>query len=250
MSLNFTKYALLGSGKLAKHLKRYLGLLGLPTVFWSRSNDSNFNSLSIMDPHQRLIQTVQNVSHILVAVSDRSLAQFAQVGGPDKIRVHFSGTAAIEGMSSVHPLMTFGQNLENMDWYKSIPFITESGLALADLLPGFPNQQYCMDAKLRPLYHALCTLAGNSTFLLWQQVIAEFEHSLKLPRQILLPYLHQTVNNLQDQKNMTGPLSRGDWNTLKEHLQVLAQNKMLKDSYLNHLRLANESGLDIPKELL
>ncbi|NJM10367.1 MAG: DUF2520 domain-containing protein [Bdellovibrionaceae bacterium] len=112
---------------------------------------------------------------------------------------------------AAHPLMTFGAGLQAPEWYRAIPFVVDKGVDMVDILPGFPNGTFALAPEQRALYHALCTLAGNSTFFLWQKIAHEFRHSLGLPGDLLAPFLHQVVANaLQPEaaRMATGPVAR------------------------------------------
>ncbi len=66
-------------------------------------------------------------------------------------------------------------------------------------------------------------MAGNFPTLLWARVISEFEIRLGLPREVLRPYLRQTLENTLGSgvTALTGPLARGDRETVKRNLAAL-----------------------------
>ena len=66
-------------------------------------------------------------------------------------------------------------------------------------------------------------MAGNFPTLLWAKTIADFENRLGLPREILGPYLRQTLNNTLGSGStaLTGPLARGDRETARRNLAAL-----------------------------
>lgn len=252
MKQKFSQFALLGSGRVARHLQFYLKSLNLPVVLWSRNGDPRFNSFADLDPAARLQRALEESSHLLLAVSDRALPEFAELGGETRTRIHFSGAARLKGVFAAHPLMTFGDQLEDLDWYPLIPFVIDEGHTFNEVLPFLPNPHYALAPDQRPLYHALCSLAGNSTFLLWKQIGDEFENTLGLPRALLTPYLHQVVCNSSQysEKNFTGPVARGDWATVKAHLQSLAARPGLKRAYESYLDSAEDVGIAVPEEAL
>ncbi len=240
---DFKSYALLGSGRVARHLLFYLESLNLPVQTWARRND----------PPERLREAVEASSHILFAVKDDAVAELSRPFlSSGKTLVHFSGALQLEGVFAAHPLMTFGQQFEDLDWYPLIPFVLDFGTSLQQLLPGLPNRGWNLDPRHRPLYHALAALAGNSAFLLWNNIGDEFERTLKLPRGLLQPFLHQAVTNsaLGAVPNFTGPVARGDWETVKKHLAALSQRPDLLAAYRGYLQLARESGHSIPEALV
>lgn len=246
-------YALLGSGRLARHFSFYLNSLNLKPLQWSRNQDPFFNTRDELNNWERLRLTCQNASHILLAVSDDSIAplaeQVTQLAGVKRL-VHFSGARTIPGVASAHPLMTFGENVEDPDWYKTIPFAIDEGQKFSDLLPGLPNPHYTIPSGQRPFYHALCSLAGNSTFMLWRKIGEEMQR-LGLPRDLLQPFLHQVVMNssLSGEKNFTGPVARGDWNTVRGHLHSLREQPDLLAAYKGYLEMARQEGFAMPEDL-
>ncbi len=234
------RYALLGSGRLARHFNFYFQSLDLPIRQWSR--------------HEDLTAAVAGATHVLLAISDAAItsvaAQVRAVAQP-KVLVHFSGALEVHGVKSAHPLMTFGEQLETLEWYRSIPFLLEQGETFSELLPGLPNPHYEIPASAKSYYHALCSLAGNSSFLLWQRIGDRFENELGLPRDLLRPFLHQVVTNSSGsgEKNFTGPVARGDWDVVRGHLASLREKPDLLRAYDSYLQMAESSGIELPKDL-
>jgi 2-dehydropantoate 2-reductase len=252
-----TSYALLGSGRVARHFQFYLSQLGLPVHLWSRNGDSKFNTFSDPDPEVRLKQALANTSHILCAVRDEAIeplvSSIAKNEFANKIFIHFAGSLHIPRMYAAHPLMTFGPDLESLEWYKAVPFVIDEGAVLGEILPGLPNPSWSIQPEQRALYHALCSLAGNASFLLWQNIGEEFERSLGLPRQLLAPFLRQVVVNAAGNKPgaFTGPVARGDWQTIVAHLHALHQTRPeLQKAYHDYLILADGSGHPIPEGMI
>lgn len=245
-------YALLGSGRLARHLQFYFQSLNLPLTQWSRNGDPRFNTFTELDADRRLQQTVERATHVLLGVRDDALAELCRLLPADRVKVHFSGTAQIQGVHAAHPLMTFGDTLEAPVWYRRFPFVLDEGTKFHDVLPGLPNAHFLLPKGLRPLYHALCSLAGNSTFLLWKQIGDEFEKTLGLPRALLAPFLHQVVANSSrfSESNFTGPVARRDWSTVASHLAALTSNPELLEAYRGFLANAARAGHPVPKELV
>lgn len=249
---DFSSYALLGAGRLANHLSHYLRLLDLPVIRWSRNGDALANTYSDPDPDVRLHRVRQSASHLLLAVSDAGVAELAPRMPADRVVVHFSGALAVEGVACAHPLMTFGGPLMDLTWYQEIPFVLDRGSQFSDLLPGLPNPHHHLNPDQRPYYHALCSLAGNATYLLWRQIGAEFERELNLPRARLGPFLLQNVENAvrAGSIDVTGPAARADWQVVQSHLRSLARSPDLLMSYRQYLKSAASAGHAVPEELL
>jgi hypothetical protein len=251
---NFKSYALLGSGRVAKHFQFYLKSLNLPVQFWSRNGDPQFNSLKDLNPNTRLEKVIAQSSHLLFAVRDEALAELTRAAVTHgKTLVHFSGAVHLDGVFAAHPLMTFGPNLESPPWYRQIPFVHDAGVDFAEILPGVPNPSWPLSKERRALYHALCSLAGNSSFLLWQNIGNRFERELGLPRALLSPLLHQVVENAAQNQagGFTGPVARGDWQTVGQHLTALKNlHPDLLKVYHSYLALAQDTGHVVPEEMI
>ena len=222
---NLTHYLIIGDGRLAGHLRTYLSLENLSFEQWSRRRSDD------------VIPFIERATHVLLALSDSAIEEFVD-GHPallERVCVHFSGALVSPKIPSAHPLMTFtvlrsrANPTDELEFYRAIPFVTEKGRApFTELLPDLTNRHFEIEASKKPLYHALCSMSGNFTVLLWEKVFASFSEKLDLPASILRPYLSQVAQNLlgeaTDPKGnsvLTGPLSRGDTATVEKHLAAL-----------------------------
>jgi 2-dehydropantoate 2-reductase len=236
-------YALLGGGRLARHLQHYLSLLNLPVSGWARDSKSALNSHAIEDPRKRLRATIEPASHVLLLISDSAIPEV--VGRYPFLRtktlVHCAGAVSFPGIGGAHPLMTFGDSLYGLAQYRRLPFIVESGHRFDELLPGLPNPHFEIALGHKARYHALCVMAGNFTQMLWQAVAARFD-DMDLPAAALAPYLRQVTENFIVARGsaMTGPLSRGDGETVESNLGGLAGDE-LQGLYRAYLKFHAEA---------
>ncbi len=213
------KYLIIGDGRVARHMAHYFSLLQINCAHWSRKNQT-----------APLVKLATQAKSILLLISDRSIDEFLHehpylVSTAQKPVMHFSGALTHSQIEGAHPLMTFGPDLYTLETYKRMVFITEAGrAALPDLLPDLPNRNLAIAPEKKKLYHALCSMSGNFSVLLWEHVMARFEADLGLPREVLTPYLEQITYNLghAQESALTGPLVRGDVSTLIQHLDALA----------------------------
>ncbi|MCB0350498.1 MAG: DUF2520 domain-containing protein [Bdellovibrionales bacterium] len=207
-------YLIVGDGRLAKHFAHYFSILNIPHLSWSRKSTKPLTDLL---PH---------CERVLLLISDKAIAPFVESHPAllEKKLIHCSGLMTFPFAESAHPLNTFGSELYSRECYLNTPFILESGRALfADILPGLHNPHYYMPAEKKPLYHSLCVMAGNFTTLLWQNTFEAFENELHLPKEALLPFLEKIAFNLENspREALTGPISRGDTQTLIRNLDAL-----------------------------
>jgi predicted short-subunit dehydrogenase-like oxidoreductase (DUF2520 family) len=209
-------YGLVGRGRAASHLGRYLEIEGRRVVGWHRGAAAD------LDPEAALAAA----DVVILAISDDALSAFlaAHPSLAGRSTVHLSGSLSIDGAVGLHPLMTFGPEPYELATYRKIPFVGERGGAgFTDLFPGLSNPSWTIAPELKPLYHALCVLAGNFSTLLWAKAMDGFESRLGLPREALRPFLERTaVNTLEHRAAaLTGSLARGDEGTVRRDLAAL-----------------------------
>ncbi|MCB1135817.1 MAG: DUF2520 domain-containing protein [Chlamydiia bacterium] len=208
-----TPYAVLGNGRLARHICHYLHLLSIPYVQWDRQQGPLSTS------------KIAHCQTVLILLSDRAIESFIeQYPGLRTLQlVHCSGALNTAAAFGAHPLSTFSDRLYDEQDYRRIPFVVDADAPpFEQLFPGLPNAHFRLDRAKKALYHALCVLAGNGTTLLWQKLCRGFE-DLGLPAEAAQPYLQCTIRNLLEcpQTALTGPIARGDHETLQRNLDAL-----------------------------
>lgn len=214
------KTLIIGNGRAATHIAHYFTLLNIPFRQWSRSKGDDLNSYLI------------GIDRVLLLISDDQiipfLNQYPQLR--QKCVVHFSGALVIDGIYGAHPLISFSKTLFDLAFYQAIPFaVDQNAPAFSELLPGLSNPNYRIDEAKKSFYHALCVLSGNFTTILWQKLFSELE-SLGLPQDFGLPYLQCISQNLQQNPKvaLTGPLARGDMQTIQRNLAALQDDPYAK----------------------
>ena len=223
----FSCYGLIGSGKLAGHLACYLDSLNLSYTTWHRRLKTSVS------------QTLKNCSHILIPITDSQIEPFLETHQDflsDKICIHFSGRLFTPLAIGAHPLMTFTENLYSKGTYKQIHFVIDSQHSFQKILPGLPNTHSRIEPSQKPEYHALCVTAGFSS-LLWQTFFKEIK-KFGISKDRALPYLHQVFTNISNFDNtLTGPLERGDRQTIDSNLKALKNTPALYNIYQSFIKL-------------
>lgn len=222
-----SKYLIIGSGRMARHLLQYFSLILKDT------HDAKFiidHWIRTQGP-ELLQEKIKNCTHILVAISDSSLSEFIQNNliSTGKIIIHFSGALNIDGTISTHPLMSFSHDLYSFEVYKQIHFAVTGTSTLQNIFPMFENEFTEVLPKDKALYHAYCVMSGNLPVILWSQILKELE-KLQFPPHILDLYLNQVLQNfihLRD-KALTGPIARKDQVTIQKNIEALPQPEFKK----------------------
>ncbi len=211
---------LIGSGRMATHLLHWNSILSSPNkiLTWNRSEDPKI-----------LKQFLIESNLVWLAISDSAITPFFERHLKDYSGsvVHFSGALNDPRMKCAHPLMTFPTELLDNSVYNDIFFALTEALSLAEVLPGFTNSSFQLSEKEKPLYHALCVVAGNFPQLLWNEVDQK-RSDLKIPDAAFNIYLQQSLNNFLKlkAKALTGPLIRGDLLTIQKNTDALVNTKL------------------------
>lgn len=219
-------YGIVGDGRLARHLAHYFNLLRIPHRQWSRRIEREQGT--------RAREILGNSETLLVAISDSAIVPWieqykASAAKPQRF-VHFSGALVTDLALGFHPLMTFGTSYYDLSDYERIPFVGEEGApSFRDVFPKAANPTFAIPRERKALYHALCVMSGNFTVLLWQKFFDDLE-KLGLPLSAALPYLERTAKNLKTDPKaaLTGPLARGDRQTIQKNLDSLAGDRFQK----------------------
>jgi predicted short-subunit dehydrogenase-like oxidoreductase (DUF2520 family) len=180
---------------------------------------------------------------------------------------HTSGllpAAALEALrkrgartASLHPAQSFPVKKGTARPFRGIYWGIEgdreavvTGRALVKALGG---RAILLREKDKPLYHAACSLAANAFVALEGTAVALLEETRigrKTALAILLPLVQgtlQSVKKIGPEKALTGPVSRGDVGTVREHLRVLEARPGVRKIYIalagQTLALARQKGI-------
>lgn len=207
-------YLIVGNGKLSKHFQHYFKLKSISYKIFTRNSKEAFQSLA------------QNSKRILVLINDDELLQFIKSNKKkslqDKIWIHCSGSLSTPLAESAHPLMTFTDQLYDLEFYESIVFITEQNKKdFKELFPELNNKSYKINSEEKEFYHAMCVISGNFTTILWK-IFFDYLESKNIPQASAHNYLKAVTKNLIENSNpLTGPIQRNDKKLIHRHLQIL-----------------------------
>lgn len=136
-------------------------------------------------------------------------------------------------IASAHPFKAFGFSSLQADIFKDCDWVMEGDeLALQQIssllrpLGGFLHRLNHKEDKLR--YHTAAVLASNYLITLATEshkLLQEVGFESSLAKSMLERLLQSSLNNLKQSDTptqaLTGPISRGDFHTVKKHLQAL-----------------------------
>lgn len=165
---------------------------------------------------------------VLLCVPDQVIREVAAATPVGPWIAHVSGATLLRALEphvrrfSVHPLQTFtrARGAEQLDgaWAAVSGESEESralGFRLAELLNLRP---FAIDDGARVLYHAGAVVACNFLVTLYRSASRLVEKA-GAPPEALVPLMQRTIENGFD---LTGPIARGDWATVRAHLDAIS----------------------------
>ncbi len=214
-------FLIIGSGRVARHMAHYFHLSNISYQSWDRSQD----------PHALRVK-IAAATHVLLAISDGALQGFYRqhlMGHDDKVVVHFSGAHSFDGMVAAHPLMTFGNDLYELEFYQKIHFTLTGASSLDEALPGLTNSYSWLPSAQKALYHTYCVMGGNFVTLLIARMLSGFA-MMKIPAEAAHLYVQKVVENTfaNPETALTGPLVRKDVETVAANLKALENDPAKK----------------------
>lgn len=219
------KILIIGNGKLASHWMHYHNLLNIPFTHWFRK------SKKTLKPD--IFRTVY------LAVTDSAIPNLL-IQNPwlqDSNIVHFSGANYFDGTYGIHPLMTFSEDLYDLETYTSIPLAIDfSPASFTENFQYLKNPCWHIPPEKKAKYHALCVMSGNFPQILWQSIELEIK-ALGCPVDGWKNYIMQSTKNfLQDSNSLTGPIARKDLTTIKKNISAL-NGSLLQKIYTEFCKL-------------
>jgi predicted short-subunit dehydrogenase-like oxidoreductase (DUF2520 family) len=176
---------------------------------------------------------------VLLCVPDRAIPDVARETPVGPWIAHVSGATPLASLEphvrrfSLHPLQSFSKALgpEQLDgaWGAVTAETAEArdvGIWLADTL-GLRPFDLADDA--RSAYHAGAAIASNYLVTL-RAAAGSLLEAASAPPEALDPLIRGVVDTGFE---LTGPIARGDWETVERHLQVIrAERPELEELYL------------------
>lgn len=253
--------AIIGGGRMGRGLAGALSSQGERVVLWSRREATG----GVED-------SVSGASTIVLAVPDDAIgglaAELLKAGaiGREQVVLHLSGLHGRDALAplaptgaalgSMHPLQTVSDPETAVDrWHGAYAAVEgderamKEGERLAGLLGLVP---FRLSLQQKAVYHAGAVLVGNYAVAL-AGAASRLAKSAGVPpdlaEKMYLPLLQGALENLGRQSvasALTGPVRRGDVNTIREHLDALSNDdrRLYAVLGLEALRLARDAGLD------
>ncbi len=200
------------------------------------------NNAGLLAQADVLLITVPDRKIVDVAEELAQLADKQHISVVDKVFLHCSGSLGLEPLASLvrlgahvgslHPLQSFAGGKVNLAGvYMALDGDAAAMAAaeqIADILGG---HTFAVPAKERAAYHAAACICSNYTVALQalaSQLMSRWTGDTASAWAALKPLFAGTSSNLLQAENpgpaLTGPIARGDTNTVVKHLGTLPQD--------------------------
>jgi predicted short-subunit dehydrogenase-like oxidoreductase (DUF2520 family) len=244
--------AIVGAGRVGRALGKRLGDLGWrigPVM--TRSEASARVAVRMMrrgHPHGGLTRQVLNADVVLLATPDRELRgvakELARIGGEEwrgKIVLHTSGamdSSVLEPLArhgafvgSLHPLQTFsGKSVPPLE---GVVFTVEGSRramrSARQIVRALGGVAVKLESRHKPAYHAAGAFAAGHTLALMEaatRILLSLGFTRREATRGLLSLARQVLDNFErigSAAAWTGPLSRGDFETVALHASALKE---------------------------
>jgi predicted short-subunit dehydrogenase-like oxidoreductase (DUF2520 family) len=167
---------------------------------------------------------------VLVCVPDRAIAEVAARVDAGPWIAHVSGATPLSALDpherrfSMHPLQSFsrGRGPEQLDgaWAAVTAETAEARAAGFELAATLGLRPFELDEARRAAYHAGAAVASNYLVTL-RQAAGTLLEAAGAPPEALDPLLQGVIANGYE---LTGPISRGDWETVERHLGAIREH--------------------------
>ncbi|AHM56311.1 hypothetical protein EAL2_c10120 [Peptoclostridium acidaminophilum DSM 3953] len=246
------KIGFVGAGKTATALGIYFKSCGFEiTGYSSKSADSAQKAAGITGSKACDARRVAEGSDLIfIATPDGSIRsvckQMAAAGlfTESHTVVHLSGALSSDELqsareagstiASLHPLQSFADPQEAAEKLRRTVFTLEGegeGLsAIAELLESCGNSHFTISKESKPLYHAAACFASNYVVSLFSCVLETMEHiGIDKARafEAIRPLTDGTLDNISllgIEKSLTGPIARGDADTIRRHMAAFEES--------------------------
>ena len=264
--------AVVGTGRVGSVLGAALKQVGHNVVACTAISDiSRLRAESLLPgvPIKALDEAVKDCDLILFAVPDDALTDLVRglaatnVIGPGTFVVHTAGRFGDEIFDpltqsgclplALHPVMTFPGTSVDLNRLVGCPFgvtAPQQLRAVAEaLVVEMGGDPVWVPREARALYHASLAFGSNYLMTIVNETIDLLaDAGIENPTDLVKPLMIASLDNaLRDgDQAMTGPVIRGDVETLRVHLDALSAsgNELETQAYRVLARLTAQRGLD------
>lgn len=243
--------AFVGAGKVATALGLYFKAKGFEVLgYYSRTYEHAHAAAQKTDSiaYSDLAQLIHISRMIWITTSDDEIEnvaiQIAQLITPNtekKLFLHASGVHSTyilraikekgHHTASAHPLLAFSDIETTVkklsDTWFTLEYDENLGEESHDFFKKTGNPVLKIDGEQKVLYHAACCMISNYLVTLMESGYQVFEKAgvdKNIIKEAVVPLMESVFENIRSKESrnaLTGPIKRGDKNTVSLHLQQL-----------------------------
>ncbi len=271
---------IIGTGKLGRTLARLFCDAGVVTIgyIYNRNSEHSYSAQAFIGAGT-VVTKLEQLAHEptplwLLATPDdaigdcaRQLAELTGISWQKTVAFHCSGLKTSAELSalqvlgssiaSAHPAHSFASPERSLSSFASTVCTLEGDeqatTIINTLLRAIGGQTATITAEAKPLYHAATVMASNYLVALLsasETLLEKAGIDGVLASAVLSPLMRQSLDNGLTEGSidaLTGPVARGDINTLQAHLKAIEHNTPhLHNTYITlgieALRLAKQKN--------
>ena len=246
------RIGIIGAGKVGTTLGKYLSIHGKNvTGFYSRTHESADEAATFAETetYSSLCKLVEESDVIFITTPDGVIPQvWGELLHQDisnRIICHFSGSLSSHVFSgreeagasgiSMHPMYAFSDKFHSYEQfhtaYLTLEGDPEAVAVMKPLWEAIGHHVLTLKAEDKIKYHAAAAMASNEMLGLMQaslDILSECGFSEKDSMALLTPLVQGNIASMLEKgcvNALTGPVERGDAQTVRKHLQALEGSK-------------------------
>jgi len=270
------KIGFIGAGNVGKAFGKYLKINGLNVIgYYSRTYNSSVDAAKLTKT--KSFFTIEEISResdlVFITTSDDEIKNVLnKLIKTNSIRngqilVHMSGATSSKILESskaigcfiysLHPLQSFANVDKAVNDLKNTYFTLEGDeekiSVIESIIERTNNKYFLLNSDQKSLYHITACVVSNYLVTLIDyglDIFKEIGIDEKEGYKALYPLIDGTIKNIGElgtKKALTGPIARGDTNTIKNHISSLMKLNDKIDLYsligLKTLEIAKQNNL-------
>ncbi len=256
-----TGVSIIGAGRLGTTLGAALSKKGIRIKALScRTSQSAEESRKIIGEGKASVDNIQTARAgdiIFLCLPDERISAVTKELDESNIRwgekfvFHCSGLLSSEilnplkvkgaSTASLHPIQSFADKRTPPEQFENIYFGIEGEKgaleASQQIIKKLGGRSLIIQAENKALYHMACSIASNFLVVLLDMA-SSLLHQVGLQEeqafQVLLPLAKGTLHNVKKfniQSSLTGPVMRGDRESVERHLEALRKSPAYHETY-------------------
>jgi predicted short-subunit dehydrogenase-like oxidoreductase (DUF2520 family) len=252
-------------GRAGSALGAALHRAGHPVIAAHAVSQGSKDRAAALLPDAELLSSddvVRSADLVLLAVPDDALPALADqlLFTPGQFVVHCSGRYGVGVLNeaqrrgalplALHPAMTLTGTSLDVERLAGAPFGVTSApplrMAAEALVVEMGGEPVWIPEEARALYHASLAHSANHLITLVASAIEMLDQAgVDHPARLLAPLLHASLDNAlrMGYPALTGPVVRGDAQTVAAHIAELAYDPQLQAAYIALARLTADRAL-------